>query len=150
MCSDPSANFRSAYPSRELKLNHFEPVGHRDKIGRVGSQVALVRVTLPSEAAETRIGGLAFRFSKWADGATIMGYPPVPQTTQAHQTVQTGEVVNPDVETPPVRLKAQSLALLDPNDEGSPAVRWFLVSAVRDRAIAAARSSEPAAVSWGW
>lgn len=73
--------------------------------------VALISVDLPSPVAESRVAGLAFRDPQWSDQVTILGYPPVPTTVAAHLTVQTGEIVNPGVET-------------------SSSGEWFLYSAV--------------------
>ncbi len=73
--------------------------------------VAMISVDLPLPVAEARAAGLAFRDPRWSDQVTILGYPPVPTTIRAHLTVQTGEIVNPGVET-------------------SQSEKWFLYSAV--------------------
>lgn len=99
-------------------------------INDVARDVALLRVDPPEEVALSRISGLAFRNPQWADRVTILGYPPVPQTAQAYLTVQTGEVVNPDVETRPEPPEAHPLDLFNLPVEPPTNGRWFLFSAV--------------------
>jgi S1-C subfamily serine protease len=83
--------------------------------------VAVIKVRLPSHAAFPGISGLAFRDPQWADGLTLVGYPPVPTTARPYITMQTGEVVNPCVETviPRGELFLYS-AVARPGNSGGP------------------------------
>jgi len=99
-------------------------------VNDVVRDVALLQVAPCGQIAIPRIEGLAFRDPRWSDRVTIMGYPPVPQTTKAYLTTQTGEIVNPHIETLPERPKPGPLDLLNSNPEVRPNGRWFLFSAV--------------------
>lgn len=68
-----------------------EPSVHADY------DVAVVEVAAADVAQSARTQGLTFREPEWADRVTLLGYPPVPTAWEATLTVQSGEVVNPNV-----------------------------------------------------
>ncbi len=84
--------------------------------------VAVISVDLPLPVSESRTAGLAFRDPRWSDQVTILGYPPVPTTIRAHLTVQTGEIVNPDVETSQPGKWFLYSAVARPGNSGGPIV----------------------------
>lgn len=105
--------FQEVHEARILEVLVNEP--QRD--------VALLRVELPPAFASTsRSPGLAFRDPRWADQVLMLGFPPVPMTTRAHLTVQTGEVVNPHVATGHSGEAFLYSAVARPGNSGGPIV----------------------------
>jgi len=65
--------------------------------------VAVIAVEPPESGSFTPLPGMVFRDPAWADEVYLLGYPRVPWMVGTDITLQRGEVVNPLVETPPVR-----------------------------------------------
>jgi Trypsin-like peptidase domain len=65
--------------------------------------VAVIEVQSPDSGLFIPLDGMVFRDPAWADEVYLLGYPRVPWMVGTDITLQRGEVVNPLVETPPVR-----------------------------------------------
>jgi S1-C subfamily serine protease len=87
--------------------------------------VAVIAIEPPEAGCFTPLPGMAFRDPAWADEVYLLGYPRVPWTVGTDITLQRGEVVNPLVETPPVRDDDTEAAGITP-DRG----KAFLYSAI--------------------
>jgi S1-C subfamily serine protease len=67
------------------------------------------------------MSGIAFRDPTWADRAHVFGYPPVPMTDDLHLVHQSGEVVNPTVQTRDGQFFLYS-SVTRPGNSGGPIV----------------------------
>ena len=77
--------------------------------------VAVIEVQSPDSGLFTPLDGMVFRDPAWADEVYLLGYPRVPWMVGTDITLQRGEVVNPLVETPPVRDDDTEAAGIIPN-----------------------------------
>jgi hypothetical protein len=89
--------------------------------------VALLEARLPEGVGITRLAGMAFRDPAWADDVYLFGYPHVPMLAEMVITVQRGEVVNPESETPaggglPRQKTFLYSAIARPGNSGGPIV----------------------------
>ncbi|MCL8026041.1 S1 family peptidase [Nocardioides bruguierae] len=84
--------------------------------------VAVIELNVAGVAQASRTQGLVFRDPGWADRVTLLGYPPIPTAREASLTVQTGEVVNPDVSAFTGGRHFLFSAIARPGNSGGPVV----------------------------
>ncbi len=89
--------------------------------------VAVIECRFPEGQGMPRIPGMAFRDPAWADDVYLFGYPHVPMIAGMVITVQRGEVVNPNAETPaggglPRQKTFLYSAIARPGNSGGPIV----------------------------
>lgn len=86
------------------------------------SDVAVVEVVTSDVPKESRMEGIVFRDPQWADRVTLLGYPPIPTAREACLTVQSGEIVNPDVAAFTGGRHFLFSAIARPGNSGGPIV----------------------------
>lgn len=89
--------------------------------------VAVIETRMPAGKGLPRLAGMAFRNPDWADDVYLFGYPHVPMIAGMAITVQRGEVVNPEVETPATAEHGRQKtflysAIARPGNSGGPIV----------------------------
>jgi S1-C subfamily serine protease len=89
--------------------------------------VAVIECRFPEGQGIPRLAGMAFRDPAWADDVYLFGYPRVPMITGMAITMQRGQVVNPDAQTPaggglPRQKTFLYSAIARPGNSGGPIV----------------------------
>jgi S1-C subfamily serine protease len=81
---------------------HSQPENVRisRKVSHPTADIAVIELEQKGDTAQLNtLGGIAFRAPAWDDRAHVFGYPAVPTTNDIHLVHQSGEVVNPGVQS---------------------------------------------------